>query len=195
MIYRASLTSELSIRRSVKPFDNPDEFVKSDYGLVYSKHDHNYIAYLKSKEGWHDEGRVMDKPLSTTEARKVLLNSKAKIMMPHFLESLTPDFACNVSVPWSTRYPNYNTFGFPKKSEYYETFNRALIGYQESGLLKVIKARYRPRKVTCPNDEGDMTLGGAKVIALFAIFGIGCVLAFILFISEVIFDSNNRGKV
>ena len=51
MVYRASLTSELSIRRSVQPFNNPDAFVESQYDSIYSKFDKSYFEYLKSKDG------------------------------------------------------------------------------------------------------------------------------------------------
>ncbi|TRY78917.1 hypothetical protein TCAL_10582 [Tigriopus californicus] len=140
MAYRASLTSELSIRRTQVPFSTMEEFLASGFKLSLPSYYDLYLGIFLDAPA----GSVFDQVYQTKVAGQ---EDAYFINEPDGLEKITANedlavfyniesfadykmYQCQIEAPWVTLYPGLLSVAFPKDSEYFP-----FIQYQTMRLL------------------------------------------------------------
>ncbi|XP_059096592.1 probable glutamate receptor [Tigriopus californicus] len=194
MAYRASLTSELSIRRTQLPFSTMEEFLKSDFKLslpsyydlyqeIFSAAPPNsifnqvYQAKVVGKEDafFDSESDGLDKLMVEPDSGVFYnVESFADYKM----------YQCQIVAPWVTLFPDLLSVAFPKDSVFFP-----FIQYQTMRLLdqgtssRALKAILRDVSGTCEVQQ-QSGLGLHKLVSLFGLLTFAAVLSIAILILE-----------
>lgn len=194
MTYRASLTSELSVRKDRIPFSTPGELLELDFNLVVrgkSVGEYHFTharpgsifkqLFLKFQgEDWNRNEMFLD---TEEEAIEKALTEPATVLYSFMEEILDRgNLICDFTVPWDSHYPEMNSMAFAKSSQYKELFQYQIFRLIESGSLDSLRRKWKVEHF-CHHDE-DLRLGFEKLCSLFAFLLGSFCLTGIIFVVE-----------